>query len=132
LERITERHKSGTRYEIDANGSKNETIVRDNYKLVVGHDTLEVFGNVRIIVSGQADIAVANDVNIAAGGNLTADVTGTVNITSTGDMTLKSDNIKLDGDVIVTGTTTTSETLELDTHTHNENNVLNGPTDEPN
>ena len=32
VERITERHKSGTRYEIDPNGTKNETIVRDNYK----------------------------------------------------------------------------------------------------
>ena len=84
-ERITERHMSGTQYEICADGTKNETIVRDNYRLVVGHDTLEVFGNVRIIVSGQADIAVANDVNLAVGGNLTADVTGnmTANITGT-------------------------------------------------
>jgi len=46
VERITERHKSGTRYEIDPNGTKNETIVRDNYQLVAGHDTLEVYGNV--------------------------------------------------------------------------------------
>ncbi len=80
-ERITERHMSGTQYEICADGTKNETIVRDNYRLVVGHDTLEVFGNVRIIVSGQADIAVANDVNLAVGGNLAADVTGNGNIT---------------------------------------------------
>ena len=73
-ERITERHMSGTQYEICADGTKNETIVRDNYRLVVGHDTLEVFGNVRIIVSGQADIAVANDVNLAVGGNVLAEV----------------------------------------------------------
>ena len=73
-ERITERHKSGTRYEIGPNGTKIERIVRDNYQLVVGHDTLEVFGNVKIIVSGQADIAVANDVNLAVGGNVLAEV----------------------------------------------------------
>ena len=160
-ERITERHMSGTQYEVCADGTKNERIVRDNYRLVVGHDTLEVFGNVRIIVSGQADIAVAKDVNIAVGGNLTADVTGnmtagvegnmyasvtgdmvsvvggdstntitgTAGITSTGDMTLKSANIKLDGDVVVTGTTTTSETLVLDTHTHLHSGI--NPSDGP-
>jgi len=146
-ERIVERHMSGTQYEIDPNGSKNERIVRDNYRLVVGQDTLEVFGNVRIIVSGQADIAVAKDVNLAVGGdiqtvvsgnmvsvvsgNSTNTITGTAGITSTGDMTLKSDNIKLDGDVVVTGTTTTSETLVLDTHKHSHGDPAgntSGPT----
>ena len=153
-ERITERHMSGTQYEVCADGTRNETIVRDNYRLVVGHDTLEVFGNVRIIVSGQADIAVANDVNLAVGGNITMDAegehsiidinakglssqidiestgllklksTGPTDIESIGDMTLKSDNIKLDGDVNITGTlivdktTKTSKTQLIDGHTH--------------
>ena len=119
LERITERHKSGTRYEVSANGSKNEVIVRDNYKLVVGQDTLEVTGNVRIIVSGNVDVAVAGNMNSQVGGNSESTVTGTTKITSTGDMTLKSDNIKLDGDVVVTGTTKTSDgSITLDTHEH--------------
>ena len=131
LERITERHKSGTQYEIAANGSKTERIVRDNYRLVVGHDTLEVFGDVRIIVSGNADIAVAGNMNAAVGGNSESTVTGTTKITSTGDMTLKSDNIKLDGDVVVTGTTTTSENLLLDSHKHGENNTPTNLTDGP-
>ena len=131
VERITERHKSGTQYEIAANGSKTERIVRDNYQLVVGHDTLEVFGDVRIIVSGNADIAVAGNMNAAVGGNSESTVTGTTKITSTGDMTLKSDNIKLDGDVVVTGTTTTSENLLLDSHKHGENNTPTNLTDGP-
>ena len=122
-ERIMERHKSGTQYEIAANGSKTERIVRDNYQLVVGHDTLEVFGDVRIIVSGNADIAVAGNMNTAVGGNLAATVTGTSNLTSTGDMTLKSDNIKLDGDVVVTGTTRTSTTQLIDGHTHTHDGI---------
>ena len=83
VERITERHKSGTRYEIDPNGTKNETIVRDNYQLVMGHDTLEVRGNVKIVVSGDVDIAVA--------GSLDANVTGTSNLTSTGDITVNTE-----------------------------------------
>jgi len=96
-ERIMERHKSGTQYEIQPNGSKVERIVSDNYQLVCGHDTVEVHGNVRIIVSGHCDLAVAKDLNAKVGGNmsstitgnLTADITGATNITSAGDMTLK-------------------------------------------
>jgi len=135
-ERIMERHTSGTQYEIIANGSKNETIVRDNYRLVVGHDTLEVYGDVQIIVSGHADIAV--------GGNLTTSVTGNIAADAFGDITLKTNDttkkITLDGNVDitenlnviknlkVTGTTHVAEDQLVDSHSHNENNVLNGPT----
>jgi len=107
-ERIMERHKSGTQYEIAANGAKTERIVRDNYQLVVGHDTLEVFGDVRIIVSGNADIAVAGNMNTAVG--------GTTNLTSTGKITMT-------GDVDVTGTLQTNTgdtTINLNTHTHDD------------
>ena len=146
LERITERHKSGTNYEVTADGSKNETIVRDNYRLVVGQDTLEVYGDVRVIISGHADVAVA--------GNLTASVTGNIAADTDGDITLKTNDptnykIYLDGNVDITenltvakdvtvtgntltkGTTTTSEDLVLDSHKHGENNtptnLTNGP-----
>ena len=112
-ERIVERHKSGTQYEIQPNGSKNERIVRDNYTLVCGNDTLEVKGNVRIYVRGDANILVAKDLTTQVGGdmvadvkgnsestitgnmtttvtgNMTADITGATNVTSAGDLTLK-------------------------------------------
>jgi hypothetical protein len=131
-ERIKERHKSGTQYEIQPNGSKIEKIVRDNYQLVVGHDTLEVRGNVKIIVSGDANIAVAKnltaqvgqDMTTIVGGNMEANITGTTSLTGIGDIsitqngidasliTLKSEytkddivykgNIKLDGEVSIT------------------------------
>ena len=133
-ERIKERHKSGTQYEIQPNGSKIEKIVRDNYQLVVGHDTLEVRGNVKIIVSGDANVAVAKnltaqvgqDMTTIVGGNMEANITGTTSLTGIGDIsitqngidasliTLKSEytkddivykgEIKLDGNVTVTGT----------------------------
>ena len=112
-ERIVERHKSGTQYEIQPNGSKVERIVRDNYTLVCGNDTLEVKGNVRIYVRGDANILVAKDLTTQVGGdmvadvkgnsestitgnmtatvtgNMTADITGATNVTSAGDLTLK-------------------------------------------
>ncbi len=84
-ERIKERHKSGTQYEISANGSKVERIVSDNYQLVCGHDTVEVHGNVRIIVSGHCDLAVAKDLNAQVGGNMSATITGNSTSTITGN-----------------------------------------------
>ena len=110
LERITERHKSGTQYEVIADGSKNETIVRDNYRLVVGQDTLEVYGDVRVIISGHADVAVA--------GNLTASVAGNIAADSSGDITLKTNDTTnrryiLDGNVDITENLTVAEKLNV-------------------
>jgi len=64
-----------------------------------------------VLTKGNCDLELTE-------GNLTTLITGTSDITSTGNMSLKSPNIKLDGDVIVTGTTTTSNTQLIDDHTH--------------
>ena len=134
-ERITERHKSGTQYEVGPNGSKTEVITRDNYRLVVGHDTLEVYGNVRVIISGHADVAVA--------GNLTASVAGDIAADSKGNITLKATEtnkkIILNGEVSVTEnlvveklTTTSNSTtpIALDNHYHTHGDPA-GNTGEP-
>ena len=155
VERITERHASGTRYEIDPNGTKNETIVRDNYKLVAGHDTLEVHGNVKIIVSGDVDIAVAGDVTAEVTGDISlvgVDADGnsqlgiylkngldniklmTVNNIVTMDntnkkITLDTDDVEITGNLKIIGTTTTSSTQVIDSHRHGENNAPTNVTD---
>ena len=114
-ERITERHKSGTNYEIIADGSKNETIVRNNYRLVIGQDTLEVYGDVRIIVSGHADIAVAGNMTTAVRGDLEAQITGNIIATSLeGDITTTATKgdisaTSTEGDITVTTTDTTKK-----------------------
>ena len=97
-ERIKERHKSGTQYEIQPNGSKIEKIVRDNYQLVVGHDTLEVRGNVKIIVSGDANVAVAKNLTAQVGQDMTTIVGGNMITTVDGnaDLLVKGD---IDGEV---------------------------------
>jgi len=70
-----------------------------------------------VLTKGNCDLELTE-------GNLTTLITGTSDITSTGDMTLKSTNIKLDGDVNITGTlivdktTKTSKTQLIDSHTH--------------
>ena len=95
-ERIKERHKSGTQYEIGPNGAKVERIVNDNYQLVAGNDTIEVKGSVKIIVSGDVKLSVAKDLTANVGGNIEANVTGnalatiagTTTVLNTGDMNL--------------------------------------------
>ena len=118
-ERILERHMSGTHYELSPNGSKTEVITRDNYRLVVGHDTLEVYGNVKVIISGHADVAVA--------GNLTASVAGNIAAESKGNITLKAietdKKIILNGDVDVTKVlkiNTDNDTINVNTHIHTQ------------
>jgi len=97
-ERIKERHMSGTQYEIQPNGSKIEKIVRDNYQLVVGHDTLEVRGNVKIIVSGDANVAIAKNLTAQVGEDMTTIVHGNAYTTVDGnaDLLVKGD---IDGEV---------------------------------
>ena len=167
-ERIKERHKSGTQYEIGPNGSKVERIIKDNYQLVAGNDTIEVKGSVKIIVSGDCKLSVAKDLTANVGGmletvvagNAIATIAGTTTVLNTGDMnltvsgedsanlTIKSQystteaagsttmhkgEIKLDGNVTVTGTTKIVDgTITLDTHTHGSNNVNQANTAGPN
>jgi len=97
-ERIRERHMSGTQYEIQPDGTKIDKIVRDNYQLVVGHDTLEVRGNVKIIVSGDANIAVSKNLTAQVGKDMTTVVNGNAYTTVDGnaDLLVKGD---IDGEV---------------------------------
>ena len=148
-ERITERHKSGTHYELSANGSKTEVITRDNYRLVVGHDTLEVYGNVKVIISGHADVAVAGNLTASVAGNISADAKGDItalslegdiaatstkgNITvTTTDTTKKitlagnvdiTENLTVAKDVTVTGETRTSTSQLIDDHRHTHSGI---------
>ena len=143
-ERILERHMSGTHYELSPNGSKTEIITRDNYRLVVGHDTLEVYGNVKVIISGHADVAVAGNLTASVAGNISADAKGDItalslegdiaatstkgNITvTTTDTTKKitlagnvdiTENLTVAKDVTVTGKTRTSTSQLIDDHNH--------------
>ena len=130
-ERITERHKSGTQYEVGPNGSKTEVITRDNYRLVVGHDTLEVYGNVRVIISGHADVAVAGNLTASVAGNIAAESKGNITL-KTNDLTKKitltgnvdiTENLTVAKDVTVTGKTRTSTSQLIDGHQHTHSGI---------
>ena len=56
--RIREQHRSGTFYELQADGSRVTVIEKD--------DTLTVKGDVRIQVNGNASVICSNDVTVSA------------------------------------------------------------------
>ncbi len=102
-ERIHERHMSGTSYEIQPNGSRVERVVNNNYKVVLGHDTLEVTGDVRVIISGNsvvdikgnAELTVGGNMKTEVGGNMKTEVAGTYDVTSGGNMRFTAPKIDI-------------------------------------
>jgi hypothetical protein len=81
FERIHLYHRTGTRVEIDKDGSYVEKVVKDKYSVVLGDDTVTISGNVTVNITGDADISVG----------------GETNITSTGDISMIAPKIKLNG-----------------------------------
>ncbi len=97
-ERIKERHMSGTQYEIQPDGSKIEKIVRDNYTLIVGHNSVEIKGHVRIFCSGDTNLVVATNCTTQVGGHMKAYVDGNMGafVDGNADLLIKGD---IDGEV---------------------------------
>jgi len=79
-ERIQERHKSGSGYEITADGQFKQTVVTDSYRAVMGDDFLIVHGHCNITVAGDIGIAATANININAGDDLNIVAGGDVNM----------------------------------------------------
>lgn len=98
-ERIHVFHKSGTFHEIHPNGSVVQKIEKDNYKVVLGNDFVDVEGTAVINVKGQAFVKVDGTCALDLAGNLSAEINGDsvstivegkTTVISKGDMSLSS------------------------------------------
>jgi len=100
-ERIHERHKSGTGYEIHPDGSKVTRVKQDNYTLTTGDDFAHIKGNSSTTVDGGIRVFVNADgattdghYTIEVGNNANVNIQvnkGDVNVVTTqGDINLKS------------------------------------------
>lgn len=69
-ERIHEYHRSGTFYEIQADGSKITKVVKDNYEIVLGDNNVFIQGNCNITVNGDVRMLVMGDKIEEINGNL--------------------------------------------------------------
>ena len=83
-ERISVEHRTGTFYEIDAEGNQIHRVVNDNYTVICKDNEVFVGGDVKVVVKGDAKIQV----------------TGKANITSKKQISLTSPIIKAYGNTI--------------------------------
>jgi len=89
-ERIHIRHRSGTRFEITANG--------DQLAITKGNNYILIDGNNKVYIAGSSDITVNGNANIRAAGNVGV-LASNIDITATGDI-----NMDAGGNVTITGT----------------------------
>lgn len=84
-ERIQERHRLGTGYEVDSNGRLKTMVVSDRYSAVMGNDYILVQGHCQIIAMGDVGIKAGGDVNINAGKDINLVAGNNINTNVGGD-----------------------------------------------
>ena len=132
-ERIHQRHKTGTSYEIHPDGTQTEIIKGDHYTLTSGKRQAEIKGNCDISIDGRHKLFLNKsgtlnnhyDIQIGANANINIQVDkgninmvtvdGNINVNSGGDYNVKvggNMTIAVDGSEIknVSGTTTHNTT----------------------
>ena len=70
-ERIYEKHRSGTYYEIDADGNKVTRVVGQNYEIVAGSSFVNIKGDVNLTIDSNCKTYIKGDWNIQVDGNKT-------------------------------------------------------------
>jgi uncharacterized protein (TIGR02594 family) len=70
-ERIREKHRSGTLYEIHPTGDRVVRIVGNDYQIIAGAEKIHIQGSANIIVNQSVDMKVGGSMRIASGGTMT-------------------------------------------------------------
>ena len=68
-ERIHEWHRSGTFYEIDADGTRHLRVVSNNYEVIHGTDFINIKGDVNLTIESNCKTYIKGDWNIQVDGN---------------------------------------------------------------
>ena len=95
-ERIHLYHTKGTFFEIDANGTKVEKIIGDNYHILERNDHLYVKGSGHITIDGNWNVKVNNNANIEVMGNAKTHVHGSMETSVLGSYKVKAASINLE------------------------------------
>jgi len=75
-ERIHQKHKSGTYYEIGPDGTYVTTVVSDRYTTVCGTDTVTITGDANISINGSVNLTINGNYNVEVNGNMSQTVKG--------------------------------------------------------
>jgi len=72
-ERIKEKHKSGTFYEIHPNGDMVTRIVNNNYEIVAGNESVHISGSVTLNIDTNCTTNITGNWDVNVTGNITID-----------------------------------------------------------
>jgi len=124
-ERIHQRHRTGTSYEVDASGNKVEIIKGESYRLLSNKESVQIQGHSNISIDGRHKLYINKsgvednhyDIQIGAGASINIQVdSGDVNIhTIQGKINMNAGgdyNLKVGGNYTVEVAGNTSETIE--------------------
>ena len=124
-ERIHERHRTGTSYEIDASGNKVEIIKGESYRLLSNKEQVQIQGQSDITIDGRHKLFINKsqtvdnhyDIQVGRGASINIQVdSGDVNIhTIEGKINMNAGgdyNLKVGGNYTVEVGGNTSETIE--------------------
>ena len=124
-ERIHQRHRTGTSYEVDASGNKVEIIKGESYRLLSNKEQVQIQGQSDITIDGRHKLYINKsgvadnhyDIQIGAGASINIQVDdGDVNIhTLQGKINMNAGgdyNLKVGGNYTVEVAGNTSETIE--------------------
>lgn len=84
-ERIRTGHKSGTFFEVSADGKKVELVVADDFKYVKGGLTLTIDNNSDIKIGGHLRLVVEGDLHAEVHGDMSSVVKGDSTVATLGD-----------------------------------------------
>jgi hypothetical protein len=95
-ERIHIYHKTGTYTEIDANGTKVNRIVGDNYEILERNGYVYIKGALNVTIDGDHNVLVKNAMNVDVQGNVNMNVSGDMNVAVTGQYNLRAKGVNIE------------------------------------
>ena len=86
-ERIYEKHRTGTFYEVDADGNKVTRVVGNNYDIIAGSNFVNIKGDVNLTIDSNCNTYIKGNWEVQVDGNKNEIVKGTYNQEVTGTVT---------------------------------------------
>ncbi len=111
-ERIYEKHRSGTYYEIDADGNKVTRVVGQNYHIIAGNNFVNIKGDVNLTIDSNCKTYIKGDWDIQVDGNKTEVVKKNVTETYGTENGAHAHTISVTGKRAETVTNTVTETYQ--------------------
>lgn len=103
-ERLQIRHKAGTGYHVNPDGTQKSMVVGDNFAVVLQDDKAHIFGNLELFINKDANVSINGEGNISIGRNANIYVGNDVNIhaqNNTNIFTGKKTNVHSQDDIDV-------------------------------